>query len=253
VIQDPNRASRRAARLHKLAEWQRKEGPNSAKIIEALTAGHVASPQPQSTAWKIGETLSGISAAVGIAADGHLSDVFDFGHRRAYEAMADTMLESLDEAVEEMRSIRGELEQSPYGNLFAAIMLVVTPMREFLVKVENPIIPSERTRDADWIATFGQREVVAWREAIGDVVKKLKALGLGGAGRVSANWLRQADAARVLGKNRGEIAHLVDDGKLKTNGEKGSKCRIDPASLAELQLRLAKRDRAGDDDWASGK
>jgi hypothetical protein len=53
----------------------------------------------------------------------------------------------------------------------------------------------------------------------------------------SGDWPKQAEVARQLGKRPWEISRLISAGELRTNGETGHRCRVDPASVLKYCAR----------------
>lgn|GEM_PF-2363685 len=48
---------------------------------------------------------------------------------------------------------------------------------------------------------------------------------------------------RIVGLGTGVVSRLCDSGELVTNGKKGRSRRIDPASVTQLELKLASEKR----------
>jgi hypothetical protein len=60
---------------------------------------------------------------------------------------------------------------------------------------------------------------------------------------VTTEWLTVSRAATASGCERWRISRAADEGELRTNGERGHRRRIDPASLCEWMIRRAEEPR----------
>jgi hypothetical protein len=139
------------------------------------------------------------------------------------------------------------------ASVFRSVGISAQPIFDFLSALDDQFDKPPEFRDA--FPVGGSYSLVIEKHRAESVLKAVLAIPpapdpqahaemASNGDKGDAEWPIQAEAARTIGVNPGQISRAISEGDLDTNGLKGRDCRIDPVSL--WQWQKARLQRAAD-------